>query len=90
MRRTGAVPVITLCCAPDWMTSLGTTTSKYPNRPPTPDHYADFADLARAVALRYPDVLHFVVWNEMKGLWNAKAHQWDYVAYTSMYKYIER
>ena len=89
MRDIGGVPVITLCCAPDWMTSLGTeTSSKYPNLPPTAAHYADFADLARRIAERYPDVQHYVVWNEMKGLWNKGAGQWDYVAYTAMYNAV--
>lgn len=88
MRATGAVPVITLCCAPDWMTSVATPTSTYPNTRPAWKHFDDFAALASAVALRYPDVTHFVVWNEMKGFWDAKAHQWNYVAYTSMYNRV--
>ncbi len=88
MRDTGGTPVITLCCAPDWMTELGTETTTYANRPPTARHYADFADLARRAAERYPDVRHFVVWNEMKGFWNAGSGQWDYVAYTNMYNAV--
>ncbi|HEX9015311.1 MAG TPA: hypothetical protein VF960_04830, partial [Chloroflexota bacterium] len=79
---------ITLCCAPDWMTSLGSATSTYPLLPPTPQHYADFADLARRVALRYPDVKYYQVWNEMKGFWNPSTNNWDYVAYTTLYNQV--
>jgi len=88
MRSMGSTPVITLCCAPDWMTSLGTTTSEFRALPPTPDHYDDFADLARRIALRYPDVKHYLVWNEMKGFWNSSLNNWDYAAYTAMYNLI--
>ncbi|MEL6893654.1 MAG: hypothetical protein AAFP84_18825 [Actinomycetota bacterium] len=88
MRDTGATPVITLCCAPDWMTELASETSTYPNKPPTARHYPDFADLARQVALRYPDVRHYVIWNEMKGFWNPGSAQWDYVSYTQMYNAV--
>jgi hypothetical protein len=69
IRSLGATPVITLCCAPDWMTRLGRNTSTYPNIPPTPAHYRDFATLARQIAHRYPDVHYFQVWNEMKGFY---------------------
>ena len=88
MRSTGAIPVITLCCAPDWMTSLGTNTSTFRNLPPTAAHFNDFAELARQIALRYPDVNHFVVWNEMKGFWDGGTEQWNYVAYTTLYNKV--
>jgi hypothetical protein len=88
IRSTGGTPVITLCCAPDWMTSLGTPTSSNPQLPPTAAHYTDFADLARQIALRYPDVKYYQVWNEMKGFWNSATHNWDYAAYTSMYNAV--
>ena len=88
IRATGGEPVITLCCAPDWMTSLAAPSSQYPNEPPTPEHYDDFADLARRVAGRYPDVRHYMVWNEMKGFWDHDANNWDYVAYTRMYNAV--
>jgi hypothetical protein len=87
IRSMGAQPVITLCCAPDWMTGDG-TGSRYPKKPPTPDHYDDFAALARRIALRYPDVRHYVVWNEMKGFWDRSARNWDYRAYTEMYNRV--
>jgi hypothetical protein len=88
MRSMHARMVITLCCAPDWMTRLGTDTSTYPNLPPTPAHDADFANLARQIALRYPDVHYYQVWNEMKGLWNDSTNNWDYVAYTDLYNAV--
>ena len=88
MRRLGTTPVITLCCAPDWMTRLGTPTSRYPLLPPTDAHVKDFADLAARVARRYPDVRRFVVWNEMKGLWDPKAHAWDVKRYTRLYNAV--
>jgi len=88
MRSTAATPVITLCCAPDWMTIRGKPTSTYPNLPPTPAHYGDFARLAARVAQRYPDVTYFVVWNEMKGFWDAARRQWDFVAYTKLYNQV--
>lgn len=88
IRAMGATPVISLCCAPDWMTALGTNTSTYPNLPPTPAHFADFAELARKIALRYPDVQYFIVWNEMKGFWNRQQNQWDYVTYTELYNQV--
>jgi Glycosyl hydrolases family 39 len=88
IRSQGAIPVITLCCAPDWMTSLGTTTSTLPLLPPTPSHYGDFAELARQVALRYRDVKNFMVWNEMKGLWSNSLNNWDYVNYTNLYNAV--
>jgi hypothetical protein len=88
MRSTGATPVITLCCAPDWMTQLGTPTTSYPNLPPTPDHYDEFAQLAARVARRYPDVRHFMVWNEFKGFYDDARRRWDVEAYTRMYNAV--
>jgi len=90
IRSLGGTPVITLCCAPDWMTELGRETSGYPNLPPTPAHVGDFAELARQVALRYPDVRHFIVWNEFKGFYDHARRNWDYVAYTELYNQVYR
>jgi len=90
MRQTGGTPVITLCCAPDWMKggTAGTTDWSKLEVAPTPDHYADFAALARQVALRYPDVKYFQVWNEMKGFWNGARNRWDYEGYTQLYNQV--
>jgi hypothetical protein len=88
IRSTGGTPVITLCCAPDWMTALGTRSTEYPNLPPTAGHHRHFADLARRVARRYPDVKHYMVWNEMKGFWDRARNNWDFVSYTRMYNAV--
>lgn len=90
MRAIGATPVITLCCAPDWMTRLQTETSTFPNLPPTREHFADFAELARRIAVRYPDVRHYIVWNEFKGFWDRDRQNWDYEAYTELYNHVYR
>ena len=82
--------VITLCCAPDWMTRKGTHGSDYPNVPPTPDNYGEFAALAARIARRYPHVKHYVVWNEFKGFWDRAANNWDYRAYTALYNRVWR
>jgi hypothetical protein len=90
LRSIGGKPIITLCCAPDWMTSRGSNTSDFPNLPPTRDHYDDFAALAKKIAERYPDVRRFMVWNEMKGFWDRSTHNWDYRAYTELYNRVYR
>jgi hypothetical protein len=91
----GGTPVITLCCAPDWMKdpnwTSGTDWSKL-EWDPLPAHYQDFADLSAAVADRYPEVTYFQVWNEMKGFWNKDMDggkgNWDYVNYTDLYNKV--
>jgi hypothetical protein len=90
MRETGATMVITLCAAPDWMKGGRADTTDWARLEvaPTPEHYADFADLARQVALRYPDVRYFQVWNELKGFWNTDLNRWDYEGYTAMYNQV--
>lgn len=85
MRSLPGTPVITLCCAPDWMTRLGRTGSTYPNLPPTAAHVADFARLATAVARRYPSIRHFIVWNELKGYYSRRLRNWDAAAYAQLY-----
>src|SRR5579871_3688409 len=86
----GTVPVLTLCAAPDWMKGdkPGQTDWSRIEVAPLPSHYADFAHLAAAVARRYPDVLHYQVWNEFKGFWNEAAHNWDYAGYTALYNQV--
>ncbi|MET7285656.1 xylan 1,4-beta-xylosidase [Streptomyces sp. NPDC005573] len=94
IRRSGGTPVVTLCCSPDWMkggrAGVGNTdwSRSALETAPTPGHYQDFADLAATVARRYPDVRHFVVWNEFKGFWNDSAGRWDYEGYTEMYNLV--
>jgi glycosyl hydrolase family 39 (putative alpha-L-iduronidase) len=90
IRATHGTPVITLCCSPDWMKGgqPGQTDWTRIAEAPTPDHYADFAALAVAVAQRYPDVRRFQVWNELKGFWNKALNRWDYEAYTDFYNVV--
>jgi hypothetical protein len=91
MRAAGATMVLTLAGAPTWMVdphwSGGTDWSQL-EAAPLPQHYADFAELARQIALRYPDVTYFQVWNEFKGMWDDDANNWDYVAYTALYNKV--
>lgn len=90
MRSMRATLIITLCGAPDWMKGgvAGQTDWKRLEAAPLREHYGDFAELARQVALRYPDVHYFQVWNEMKGLWQPASNNWDYVAYTELYNKV--
>ncbi|MFE2508618.1 xylan 1,4-beta-xylosidase [Streptomyces naganishii] len=96
VRASGGVPVITLCCAPDWMkggrAGAGNTdwSQAALETAPTPGHYGDFAALAATVAERYPDVSHFIVWNEFKGFWNDAEGRWDYEGYTELYNQVYR
>jgi hypothetical protein len=90
MRATGATPVITLCCSPDWMKGgePGTTNWSYLEVAPKVEHFDEFAELSRQVALRYPDVKHFQVWNEMKGFWDTARNRWRYEDYTNLYNQV--
>lgn len=94
VRATGGTPVVTLCCAPDWMKGgePGADRTDWSRRaletPPDPEHHQDFADLAATVARRYPDVRHFIVWNEFKGFWNDTEGRWDHEGYTRLYNLV--
>ncbi|MFI6360844.1 xylan 1,4-beta-xylosidase [Streptomyces sp. NPDC050743] len=94
IRKSGGTAVVTLCCAPDWMKGrqAGSDNTDWSQSAletaPTPDHFKDFAALAAAVAKRYPDVRHFVVWNEFKGFWNNSKARWDYEGYTELYNLV--
>ncbi|WP_407285989.1 GH39 family glycosyl hydrolase [Streptomyces sp. BP-8] len=90
IRHTGGTPVVTLCCAPDWMKggTAGGTDWDALEKAPDPAHYADFAALAGKVARRYPDVRHFVVWNEFKGFFDDAKGRWDYEGYTRLYNLV--
>ncbi|RII18854.1 hypothetical protein DSC45_09550 [Streptomyces sp. YIM 130001] len=96
IRATEGTPVVTLCCAPDWMKGgkAGVDNTDWSResleRAPDPDHYDDFAELAATVARRYPDVRHFVVWNEFKGFWNSDEGRWDHEGYTELYNKVHR
>ncbi|MFI6684650.1 xylan 1,4-beta-xylosidase [Streptomyces sp. NPDC050485] len=94
IRSTGATPVITLCCAPDWMKGGRPGASKTDwsvpalESAPLPTHYKDFAALAAKVAQRYPDVRHFIVWNELKGFYDDTGQRWNYEGYTQLYNLV--
>ncbi|MBO1331953.1 xylan 1,4-beta-xylosidase [Streptomyces sp. VRA16 Mangrove soil] len=94
IRKSGGTPVITLCCAPDWMKGgkpgVDNTDWSQQNleKAPDPDHYQDYANLAATVAKRYPYVRHFIVWNEFKGFWNDGKARWDYEGYTQLYNRV--
>ncbi|MFG2719255.1 xylan 1,4-beta-xylosidase [Streptomyces sp. NPDC048416] len=94
IRSTKGTPVITLCCAPDWMKGgrAGAGRTDWSVRAlesaPLPAHYKDFAALAARVAARYPDVRHFIVWNEFKGFYDDSGGRWDYQGYTQLYNQV--
>ncbi len=91
MRSTGTTPVLTLCCAPDWMKGGGERTNwsqKSLETAPDRAHYKDFAKLAGVIAERYPDVRHFIVWNEFKGFYDESRKRWDYEGYTELYNLV--
>ncbi|MFG2829418.1 xylan 1,4-beta-xylosidase [Streptomyces sp. NPDC048434] len=92
IRQTGGTPVLTLCCAPDWMKGgkAGHTDWSTLEKAPEPAHYADFAALAGKVAQRYPDVRHFIVWNEFKGFFDDAKGRWNYEGYTRLYNLVHR
>lgn len=94
MRESGATPVMTLCCAPDWMKGgpQGPTEEsawkEHLEDAPYPEHFDDFAKLAAAVATRYTDVKYFMVWNELKGFWRDHAKPADVKGYTELYNKV--
>lgn len=98
IRDSGGEPVITLCCAPGWMRSPGYEDDwAHLDIAPAPSHVADFAELTKQVALRYPDVKYFQVWNELKGMWATSdghtpgienTNRWDYERYVTLYNAV--
>ncbi len=94
IRGSRGTPVVTLCCAPDWMKGgePGADNTDWSQQAletaPEPEHYGDFARLAATVAKRYPDVRHFIVWNEFKGFWNDEEARWDQEGYTELYNLV--
>ncbi len=98
MQDTKAKMVLTLCCAPGWMRPEGYQDDWQDlETAPAPSHVQDFANLAVQVALRYPDVKYFQVWNELKGMWSNSPgatpgiksfNRWDYKRYTTLYNAV--
>ncbi|MFE5954458.1 xylan 1,4-beta-xylosidase [Streptomyces massasporeus] len=94
IRRAGGTPVITLCCAPDWMKGGASGSTDWSRQSleaaPTPEHYDDFAALSATIAKRYPDVRHFMVWNEFKGFFDETKKRWNYEGYTELYNRVRK
>ncbi len=90
MADTRSIPVLTLCCAPDWMKggAEGRTNWSKIEVAPQREHFDDYAALAATVAKRYPNVKHFMVWNEFKGFWHGSNNMWDAEAYTDLYNRV--
>jgi hypothetical protein len=94
IKMSGATPVITLCCAPDWMKggpegpTEDSAWDEHLEDAPYPEHFDDFARLAAEVAKRYSDVKYFMVWNEFKGFWPDHSKPADYKGYTEMYNKV--
>jgi hypothetical protein len=90
IRRSGGIPVIVLCCAPDWMKGgePGETDWGRLEDAPRPENFADFAALSATVAKRYPYVRHFLVWNEFKGFFDDELNRWDAKGYTDLYNVV--
>ncbi|RKN60009.1 xylan 1,4-beta-xylosidase [Streptomyces klenkii] len=90
MRATGATPVLTLCGAPDWMKGGRKGRTDWSRLETAPDrrHYGDFARLAGTIARRYPDIKHFLVWNELKGFYDEDKRRWNYEGYTRLYNLV--
>ncbi len=94
MKQSGGIPIITLCCAPDWMKGgpEGPTSqegwAEHLEDAPYPQHFDDFAKLAATVAKKYSDVEYFLVWNEFKGFWKDHSKPADYKGYTELYNKV--
>ncbi len=92
IRQTSGTPVITLCCAPDWMKGgvAGQTDWSNLDVAPSPDHYGEFAAMAGEIARRYPDVKYFQVWHGLKGFFDKQRGRWNYEGYTDLYNLVYR
>jgi glycosyl hydrolase family 39 (putative alpha-L-iduronidase) len=90
IRQTHGIPVITLCCAPDWMKggARGQTDWSRIELAPEPRFFGEYAKLAAEVARRYPDVRYYVVWNEFKGFFDETRNRWDTERYTELYNKV--
>lgn len=88
--RTSGTPVITLCCAPDWMKGGQAGTTNWDNLAVAPQraHFGDFAALAAQVAQRYPQVRYFQVWNELKDFWDNATANWNIADFTDFYNQV--
>ena len=87
---SGGTPIVTLCCAPDWMKGgvPDVTDWSQIEVAPSPVMYGEYAKLAVAAAQRHPEVKSFMVWNELKGFYNPLTNDWDIAAYTKLYNAV--
>lgn len=90
IERTDGIPVIVLCCAPDWMKGghPGETNWDRLEEAPFREHFADFTELSVTIAKRYPYVRHFIVWNEFKGFFDDERNRWEAEKYTDLYNAV--
>ncbi|MFC5746825.1 xylan 1,4-beta-xylosidase [Actinomadura rugatobispora] len=90
IEATKGVPVITLCCAPDWMKGgpPGDTDWSRLELAVEPRYFDAFAELSAEIAKRYPQVKYYTVWNEFKGFWYPPGNRWDYEGYTRLYNKV--
>ncbi len=73
--------LITLCSAPGWMKTTGQDWNM--NDKVAEQYYDEFAFLCQEVALKYPQVKYFQVWNELKGWWMS-----DIEGFTEFYNVV--
>jgi hypothetical protein len=87
---TGQHTMLTLCCSPDWMKGgeEGETDWDELEESPLPEFYDDYAALAAEAVKRYPQVERVMVWNELKGFWDADKNRWNYEGYTDLYNKV--
>jgi hypothetical protein len=80
----GVRPLFIFASAPEW--ARGSACDGIPgtcHAPPTPEHYADAARAAAAIAQRYPQAAGIEVWNEPNGPYNWRPRP-DPEAYTAL------
>lgn len=90
IERTNGTTVLTLAVAPDWMKGglPGETDWSKIEVAPLPEHFEAFAALATDAVLRYPQVTHVQVWNELKGFFDEARNDWDRESYTRLYNIV--
>ncbi len=81
-----SVPVITFCGAPAWMKDHDPKAKWQVEVRVRDENVPDFAALCQKVALRYPDVQYFQIWNEFKGYWIPGGR--DVARFTVMYNAV--
>lgn len=91
-----ATKVITFALAPAWCREVPSGVTPIDDFSPEAWYYAppqaqyvdEFAALCADIAATYTDTIYFIVWNEMKGLFDSTNNVWDFARYTTMYNAI--